>query len=64
MTATDRHRQRRAYAIDQTPGGFLFRYGQMAEMSRAADAALARRGLSKKYNPYEGIYRKKNSPSK
>jgi hypothetical protein len=60
MTSTDRHKQRRVFAVDQTPGGFLFRHGQIAEISRAADAALARRGLSKKYNPYEGIYRKRN----
>jgi hypothetical protein len=59
MTSTDRHRQRRVFAVDQAPGGFLLRYGQMAEISRAADAALARRGLSKKYSPYDGIYRKK-----
>jgi hypothetical protein len=61
MTSTDRHKQRRVFAVDQTPGGFLFRHGQMAEISRAADAALAKRGLNKKYNPYEGIYRKKKS---
>jgi hypothetical protein len=59
MTSTDRHKQRRAFAVDHTPGGFLFRHGQIAEISRAADAALARRGLSKKYNPYEGMYRHK-----
>jgi hypothetical protein len=61
MTATDRHKQRRIFALDQTSGWFQFRYGQIAEISRAADAALARRGLSKKYNPYEGMYRKKKS---
>jgi hypothetical protein len=61
MTATDRHKQRRVFALDQTAGWFLFRYGQIAEISRAADAALARRGLNKKYNPYEGMYRKKQS---
>ena len=61
MTSTDRHKQRRVFAIDQTPGGSLLRYGQLAEIIRAADAALARRGLSKKYNPNEGIYRKKKS---
>ena len=61
MTATERHKQRQLFAIDQTPGGFLLRYGQMAQISRAADAAIARRGPNVKYNPNEGIYRKKKS---
>ena len=62
MTSTDRQRQRRVFAVDQSPGGSLLRYGQLAEISRAADAALARRGLGKKkYDPNEGIYRKKKS---
>jgi hypothetical protein len=61
MTSTDRQRQRRVFAVDQSPGGSLLRYGQLAEISRAADAAIAKRGLSVKYNPNEGIYRKKKS---
>ena len=41
-------------------GRVSMHYGQLAEISRAADAALARRGLSKKYNPNEGIYERRN----
>ena len=64
MTATDRHKQKRMFAVDQASGGFLFRHGQIAEISRAADAALARRGLNRKYNPYEGICRRNKSRNK
>ena len=64
MTATDRHKQKRMFAVDQNPGGVIFRHGQIAEISRAADAALAKRGLSRRYSPYDGIYRKNKSRNK